>query len=80
VAGFLPPAQSSLEPTLQLATTCALQVGTTQSPLGTVLGSTHIHPTRLARLVQPTGGRSATRGLINQEVGTPPLQAFPTQC
>jgi hypothetical protein len=51
VAGFLPPAQSSLETTFQLATIRALQVGIIQLSLGIVLGSTHIHPTRLARLV-----------------------------
>jgi hypothetical protein len=45
LAGFLPPAQSSLETTLQLATTHVLQVGTTELPLGIVPGSTHIHPT-----------------------------------
>ncbi len=52
-------------------------MGTTKLPLGTVPGSTHIHPTCLARLVQPIGGRSMTRGLINQEVGTPPPPGFP---
>jgi hypothetical protein len=77
VAGFLPPAQSPLETTLQLAMTRALQVGTTQPPLGTVFGSTHIHPTHLARLVQSAGGRSTTRGLINQEVVTPSPPGFP---
>ncbi len=77
MAGFLPSAQSSLETTFQLATTCALQVGTTQLPLGTIHGSTHIHPTRLARLVQSDGGRSTTRGLINEEVGTPLPPGFP---
>jgi hypothetical protein len=77
VAGFLPPAQSLLETTLQLVVTRALQARTTEPPLGIVLGSTHIHPTRLARLVQPVGGRSTTRGLINQEVGTPPPPCFP---
>jgi hypothetical protein len=76
--GWIREKMAILESTrLQLAMTCALQVGTTQPPLGTVLGSTHIHPTRLARLVQPTGGRSTTRGLINQEVGTPPPPSFP---
>jgi hypothetical protein len=77
VAGFLPPAQSPLETTLQLATTRVLRVGTIQPPLGIVLESTHIHPTRLARLVESVGGRSTTRGLINQEVGTPPPLGFP---
>jgi hypothetical protein len=77
VAGFLPLVQSSLETTLQLATTRALQAGTTELPLGTVLGSTHIHLTYLARLVQPVGGRSTTRGPINQEVGIPPPLGFP---
>ncbi len=52
-------------------------MGTIQPLLGTVFGSTHIHPTRLARLVQPAGGRSMTKGLINQEVGTPPPPGFP---
>jgi hypothetical protein len=65
VAGFLPPAQSPLETTLQLATTRALQVGAIELPLGTVPGSTHIHPTCLTRLVQLVGGRSTTRGPIN---------------
>jgi hypothetical protein len=51
MAGFLPPAQSPLEITFQLATTHAFQAGTTELPLGTVPGSTHIHPTCLARLV-----------------------------
>ncbi len=77
MAGFLPPAQSPLETTLQLATTRVLRVGTIQPPLGIVLESTHIHPTRLARLVESVGGRSTTRGLINQEVGTPPPLGFP---
>ncbi len=77
MAGFLPPAQSPLETTLQLATTHALQVGTTELPLGIVLGSTHIHPTCLARLLQPVGGRSTTRGSINHEIGTPPPLGFP---
>jgi hypothetical protein len=77
VAGFLPPAQSSPETTLQFATTCAFQAGTTELLLGTVLGSMHIHPTRLARLVQLVGGRSTTRGSINQEVGIPLPLGFP---
>jgi hypothetical protein len=77
VAGFLPPAQSPLETTFQLVVTRALQAGTTQLPLGIVPRSTHIHPTHLARLVQPVGGRSTTRGLINQEVGAPPPLGFP---
>ncbi len=77
VVGFLPLAQSSLEMTLQLAATRVLQAGTIELPLGTVLGSTHIHPTYLARLVQPVGGRSTTRGSINQEVGIPPPPGFP---
>jgi len=51
VVGFLPLAQSSLEMTLQLAATRVLQAGTIELPLGIVLGSTHIHPTCLARLV-----------------------------
>jgi hypothetical protein len=76
VADFLPPTQSPLETTLQLATTYAFQAGTIELPLGTVFGSTHIHPTCLARLVQPVGGRSMTRGPINQEVGTPPPLGF----
>jgi hypothetical protein len=77
VVGFLPSVQSPLETTLQLATTHVLQVGTIELPLGIVLGSTHIHPTCLARLVQPIGGRYTTRGPINQEVGTPPPPGFP---
>jgi len=76
VAGSLPPAQSPLETTLQLATTRVLQAGTTELPLGTVHGSMHIHSTCLARLVQPVGGRSTTRGPINQEVGIPPPSRF----
>jgi hypothetical protein len=77
VAGFLPSAQSPLETTFQLATTCALQAGTTELPLGIVLVSTHRHPTCLTRLVQPVGGRSTTKGPINQEVGIPPPPGFP---
>jgi len=77
VASFLPPIQSPLETTLQFIATCALQVGTIELPLGTVLVSTHIHPTCLARLVQLVGGRSMTRGPINQEVVIPPLLGFP---
>jgi hypothetical protein len=65
VASFLPPTQSPLETTLQLTAAHALQAGTTELPLGTVPESTHIHPTCLARLVQPIGGRSMTRGPIN---------------
>jgi hypothetical protein len=80
VAGSLLPVQSPLETTLQLATTHALQAGTTKLLLGIVPGSTHIHSTCLAKLVQPVGGRSTTRGPINQEVGIPPLLGFPTQC
>jgi len=80
VASFLPPAQSPLDTTLQLAVTCVLQAGTTELPLGTILGSMHIHPTYLTRLVQPVGGTFTTRSPINQEVGIPPLQVFPTQC
>ncbi len=70
VAGFLPLAQSPLETTLHLAATRALQAGTTELPLGTIPRSTHIHLTCLAKLVQPVGGRSTTRGPINQEVET----------
>jgi hypothetical protein len=77
VTGFLPPIQSPLETTLQLVATRAFQAGTTELLLGIVLGSTHIHSTCLARLVQPVGGRSTTRGPINQEVGIPPLPGFP---
>jgi hypothetical protein len=77
VTGFLPPAQSLLETTLQLAVTCALQAETTELLLGTIHGSTHIHPTYLTRLVQPVGGRSMMRSPINQEVGIPPLPGFP---
>jgi hypothetical protein len=77
VASFLPSTQSPLETTLQLATTYALQARTIKLPLGTVPGLTHIHLTYLARLVQPVGGRSTTRGPINQEVGIPPPPGFP---
>ncbi len=77
VAGFLPLAQSRLETTLQLATIRALQAGTIELSLGIVPGSMHIHPTCLARLVQPTGGRFMMRGSINQEVRTPPPPSFP---
>ncbi len=77
MVGFLPLIQSPLETTLQLAATRALQAGTTELPLGIVPGSTHIHPTCLARLVQLVGGRSTTRGPINQEVGIPPPLGFP---
>jgi len=80
VAGFLLPVQSPLETTLQLAITRAFQVGTIELLLGIVPRSTHIHPTCLARLVQPAGGRSMTRGPINQEVGIPPPLGFPTKC
>jgi hypothetical protein len=45
--------------------------------LGIVLGSTHIHPTCLARLVQPVGGRFTMRGPINQEVRISPPLGFP---
>jgi hypothetical protein len=45
---FLPLVQSSLKTAPQLATTRAFQAGTTQSPLGMVPGTTHIHPTHLA--------------------------------
>ncbi len=48
VAGFLHSVQPPLEITLQLATTYAFQSGTAQSSLGTVLETTHIHPTCLA--------------------------------
>jgi len=65
VASFLPPVQSPLEMRLQLAATRALQAGTTQLLLGTVPRSMHIHPTHLAKLVQPIGGRSTMRGPIN---------------
>jgi len=47
VAGFLPLVQLLLETTLQLATTHALQAKIVQPQLGTVSGTTHIHPTRL---------------------------------
>ncbi len=63
--------------TLQLAATRALQAGTIELPLGTVPRSMHIHPPCLASLMQPVGGRSTTRGLINQEVGIPPPPGFP---
>ncbi len=65
VVGFLPPTQSPLETTLQLTTTHVPQVRTIQSLLRTVIGSTHIHSTRLVRLVQPACGRFTMRGLIN---------------
>jgi hypothetical protein len=77
VASFLPSAQSPLETALQLAATHAFQAGTTEVLLGIVPRSTHIHPTCLARLVQPVGGRYMTKGPINQEVGTPPPLGFP---
>ncbi len=77
VIGFLPPTQSLLETTLQLAMTRALQAGTTELLLGIVPRSTHIHLTYLTRLVQPVGSRSMTRGPINQEVGIPPPPGFP---
>ncbi len=48
VARFLPPIQLPLETTPQLAMTRAFQVMTTQPPLGTILGTTHIHLTYLA--------------------------------
>jgi hypothetical protein len=47
VAGFLPPIESSLETTPQLATTRALEVKTVPPPLETAPRTTHIHPTRL---------------------------------
>ncbi len=34
----------------KLATTSVLQAGTVQPPLGKALGTTHIHPTHLARV------------------------------
>ncbi len=77
MAGFLPLAQSPLETTFQLAATRAFKARTTQLPLGIVLGSTHIHLTCLVRLVQSVGGKSTTRGPINQEVRTPPPLGFP---
>jgi hypothetical protein len=42
--------QPPLEMAPQLANTRALQVGTVQPPLGTVHGTTHIHPTHLAKV------------------------------
>ncbi len=50
MAGFLPPIQPLLETVPQLATTCALQAGIVQPPLGTIPGTTHIHPTHLVRV------------------------------
>jgi hypothetical protein len=47
VVVFLPSVQSPLEIVPQLAATHALQAGTAQLPLGTVLGIMHIHSTRL---------------------------------
>jgi hypothetical protein len=47
VAGFLPPVQSSLETTPQLATIHAFQARTAQPPLGIVPWTTHIHLTHL---------------------------------
>ncbi len=73
----MPSIQSPLETTLQLATTRAFQARTIELPLGTVPGSTHIHLTYLARLVHPVGGKSTTRGRINQEVVIPPPPGFP---
>jgi hypothetical protein len=48
VVGFLPLVQPSLETAPKLVTTRALQARTIQPPLGTIFGTTHIHPTRLA--------------------------------
>ncbi len=50
VASFLPLVQPSLEMAPQFTTTRALQAKTTQLPLGTVIGTTHIHLTRLIRV------------------------------
>ncbi len=47
VAGFLPLIQPPLETAPQFAMAHALQAGTIQPLLGTVLGTTHIHLTRL---------------------------------
>ncbi len=44
----MPLVQPPLEMAPQLVTTCALEVGTAQQQLGTVLGTTHIHLTCLA--------------------------------
>ncbi len=50
VASFLPPVQPPLETTPQFGVTRVFQAGTTQPLLGMVFGTTHIHPTRLARV------------------------------
>jgi hypothetical protein len=50
VVGFFPLVQPSLETAPQLIMTRALQVRTSQSPLGIVPGTTHIHSTRLTGL------------------------------
>jgi len=47
VASFLPLVQPLLETTPQLATTHALPAKIVQPQLGTIPGTTHIHPTRL---------------------------------
>jgi hypothetical protein len=47
VAGSQPPIQSSLETTLHLTATHALQARTTQPPLETAPKTSHIHPTCL---------------------------------
>jgi hypothetical protein len=50
VAGFLLLVQPPLKTAPQLTVTRALQAGTTQLPLGTIPGTSHIHPTRLAKV------------------------------
>jgi hypothetical protein len=50
VAGFLPLIQPLLKTMPQLVATYALQAGTVQMSLGMILGTTHIHPNRLARV------------------------------
>jgi len=82
VASFLPPLQSPLEMVPKLATTRALQAGTIQLPLGTVLKTTHIHPTRLVRVkgwaesqVPWCNAHNVRMGA--QKVGAPPPSSFP---
>ncbi len=82
MASFLPLIQPSLETVLQLITTRAFHAGTTQSPLGTVLGTTHIHPTHLARVRGWVESQVPWCNAHNvwvgaQEVGAPPPSGFP---
>ncbi len=82
VASFLPPIQSPLETVPKLATTHALQAGTTQSPLKTILKTTHIHPTRLVGVKSWAENQVPCCNADNvrmgtQEVGAPPPSGFP---